>query len=202
MMKGRRYLWGFLLLVFTVSVVGCSTVPYRKTLNNWTEGKKIYSPTTFGSKLQWFATYLSPEYRAVAREQINVWKGYPEDGYIGYVDYIASTEPGVFLVSVYTPRGDPPISVEGDHYWEFTLNLPNGQALVPTSMDTIEVTSREKRLFPYVNRWSTFYRVKFPVGELERPFSLVLRSVPVTSILTFKEKGKITVDVEEALSTY
>ena len=177
----KRFLTILLLLLLVVA--SCSSLQYHRTLRRWTRQHDVYSIETLNARVLWHATYLSPEYRATARAKINEWKKLEPGEMTNYVDYLMSNETGSFLVSIYTPKGFPSLKSDSDSFWEFTLNLPTGEALMPTSIESVKLTPREYRLFPYVNRWSQFYWVKFPVGSLNMPFTLSLRSAGATSFL-------------------
>lgn len=163
----------------------CSPVPYKSSYKAWTKGDRVYSADTFEAKLIWRATYLSPEFKERAREQIDVWK--KTNIFLPpYVSYLNTDEEGVFLVSVYTPRGYPAINASPDDFWDLSLDMQDGRVFKPTSIRVIEPTPREARLFPYINRWSTFYEIKFPVTGVEKPFTLALRSAGATSLMKWK----------------
>lgn len=173
-------------LTLLVLTAACSRTSYRGTLNYWTEKANIYCVETFQPRLLWTATYLSPEYREKARLQIDKWKKLTPSEWTPHASYIDDSDTGSFLISIYTPRGYPPINAESDNFWEFTLDLPTGESYVPSSIESVRITPREIRLFPYVNSWSKFYWVKFPVAYLNPPFALSLRSAGVTSLLEWE----------------
>lgn len=174
----------FLISTFVFLVSSCvAPLSYRRSLRQWTRHDNLYSYETLAAEILWHATYLSPEYQATARAKVNEWKKLEPYDMSAQASYLMENEPGTFLVSIYLPRSYPSITENADNFWEFTLNLPSGEALVPSSIKSVRITPREERLFPYVNRWSSFYEIKFPVGNLDRPFALVLRSAGATSIL-------------------
>lgn len=180
----RRLLVIIILVGFVAGA--CSSVHYSSTTRRWTEGSNVYSAQTFNAKLMWRATYLSPEWRAVAREKVLEWKRLTPDSTTSFAHYITEVGEGDFLLSVYTPKGYPPLISGIDPFWELVLTLPTGESYTPSSVESVNVTPREKRLFPHVNRWSRFYKVSFPIYDIAKPFSLSLRSVAVTSTLTWK----------------
>lgn len=186
-LKYKKILFLGCILLMASSCV--TTKEYRKSFHESTETKHLYSYETFAVEILWNATYLSPEYRAEARRQINEWMKLPpyEPGL--YPDYLASNEEGTFIVSIYTPRGFPEITDNSEDFWEFSLKLASGESVMPIAMKRITVTTREKRLFPYINRWSDLYWVKFPVSYLTRPYTLALRSAGGSSFLNWKVKG-------------
>ena len=172
-----------LVLLFLLILASCSNLQYKRTLKQWTREQNIYSIDTFAAKVLWHATYLSSDYRATARAKINEWKKLPPGEMSSYPDYLMNIEAGYFIVSIYTPKAYPTLTTNTSDFWEFTLNLPTGESLIPASIESIKVTPREQRLFPYADRWSKFYLVKFSVSHLEMPFTLSLRSAGVTSFL-------------------
>lgn len=175
-----------LLFALALPEMAFARVHYRSIMRRWTVGDNIYDPETFNAKINWRATYLSPEFRQTARTKITEWKKLPPGEMTTFPSYLTDNEEGVFLVAIYTPKNYPPINADTENFWDFTLNLPGGATMAPSSIDTINVTEQEIKLFPYIDRWSTVYRVKFPVGYLTTPFTLALRSAPATSVLQWK----------------
>jgi hypothetical protein len=173
----------FIFLSIFIIVTACSSIPYKRTLRAWTRQQNIYSFETLAARVLWHATYLSPEFKDTAIEKVNEWKKLPPGEMGVHAEYLMSNESGTFLISIYTPRSYPSLTADTDNFWEFTLDLPTGESLVPSSIESVRVTPREQRLFPYVNRWSKFYWVKFPASNLQAPFTLTLRSAGVTSFL-------------------
>lgn len=179
--KSRLSLLGLVALLIFINA--CSNVQYRRTLRYWTRSQDIYSATTLAAKIIWHVTYLSPEYRMIAREKINEWKKVPPGEMTSYPEYLTSNESGEFLVSIFTPRGYPSLTNGDKDFWEFTLDFPTGESVLPSSVVSVKLTPTESRLFPYTNIWSRFYYVKFPVNNLTFPFTISLRSAAVTSFL-------------------
>jgi len=177
-----------IVLLSLIVSVGCTKTyrNYSKTLRDYTETKRIYSFDNFDAKIVWSATYLAPDFVLAAKERINELKKLGDSPSGVFVDYLVYDKPGEFLIAVYLPKGYPAINAQTDDFWQFTLDTATGKTIPPSSIETVEVTPREQKLFPYLSRWSVFYKVKFPVEYLERPFSLALRSAGVTSFLDWK----------------
>ena len=185
----RKYIFFKFLVLFLMifSFAGCAGgVQYNQQLYKWTRKSNLYSFNTLDVRILFRATYLSDEFRNAAKLRIDEWMKTTSADYIPDVNYLNSYESGQFLVSIYTPKFYPKITDKSSHFWEFRLELEDGRMIAPQSVTTVEVTEREIRLFPYMNRWSKFYYVKFPVASLKPPFQLALRSAGGTSILKWK----------------
>lgn len=181
----RRVFVPVFLVLLALFFVGCS-VQYNQALRKWTRKANNYSFETFDARILFRATYLSPGFRQAAKNKIDEWMHVAQDDFIPDVHYLEDVEEGDFFVSVYVLPGYPLLNSKGERFWEFRLELPDGQKIDPTLIQSVSVTEREKRLFPYVDRWSRVYYVKFPVTALVPPFTLALRGVGGTSLLKWE----------------
>lgn len=178
---------GYLLIVvLLLFVTSCYNANYRNAFKTWTARDNVYNFSDFRVDLMWRATYLSPDFRLAAKGYLDELMKEVGDNFNNYPDYLSDNDVGSFIIAIYVPKNYPSLTSNNNKFWEFELDLASGEVVYPKSIETISVTPRESKLFPYVNRWSTLYRVKFPVYDLNQPFSLVLRSAGATSILDWK----------------
>ncbi len=181
-----------LLIVGIVSFAAASVeAGYGMKLRKYTERGRIYSLYNFDAKLVWNATFFSDEFReAFEKKHVKV---YHMDDQMEISQFIAEQEYEQqkgwdFFIGFYTKQEYKQFSSDSDSFWKLHLTTGNGAVIEPISIEMIPISPYEKKMFPYLNRWSKAYRITFPKVELGDSFSLTAKSVAGKSILKWKLK--------------
>lgn len=165
---------------------------YYKVLKKFTKKSSILSLGYFNTKMIWFATFKSEEFRQAFELHFN--KLYPEGqdalAYQLARPWMQATDHAEFFLSLYAHEPDLEELGNEESLWDLSLQVGN-QVYKPTSVELIDPTSFTATFFPYINGWSVAYRVVFPTspGPLsQNPFVLQLASVAGKTQLKFKNK--------------
>ena len=161
---------------------------YNGDLRHATKKGMLYSGDTFEAKVLWNATFFSDSFRHAYIKKtvkINRFDAIRAARYIAEQEYRQS-EGWDFFVGLYTKKAYKKFSTENDSFWKIQLTTASGQVLKPTSIELIPLGPYEGIMYPYLNRWSKGYRVKFPKVELGDEISLTLYSIVGASTLKWR----------------
>lgn len=186
-LRTTSLLKGFCLLLILVSADLSAWGGYQSVLKKWSRRDKVYTVDNLEMKLAWDGTYFSPDFRKVYWEKMAHWKGWLEEEREKKIqeeeEKLAPYD--LFFVAVYAgSSAEPGFGDTGE--WRVVLET-GGVRVEPVRWERAKVTSLERRLFPYLNKWSKAYWVQFPktIRE-EEPFSLRMLGMTVQSELAFK----------------
>lgn len=156
---------------------------YKKVLKKWTRHDTVYVVDNLEARLDWNATYLSPEFReaqaekiAELREEVSaVGAGLPRSAY------------DEFFIGAYA--GSSAWSGFGKNTgdWNIVLEAAGDPPVRPLRFERVPVGQMEKILYPYLRKWDQAYRVKFPkVVQPGQKFVLRMTGIPARSELVWK----------------
>ncbi len=173
------------LILFALPAQGAG---YRSQLGKWTRSRQWYSTKTFHANIIWKATYFSPDFRK-AFTQRHVRKKFLDP--LASAQYVADQEKKgakyhEFFLGVYAREPYENLSLSPGSFWKVLLVGEKGESVEPVSIEFVEITPYEEVMFPYVDRWTTGYRVLFPKTDLGPHFKLSLRSVLGESVLKWE----------------
>ncbi|MBT3181419.1 MAG: hypothetical protein HN337_02805 [Deltaproteobacteria bacterium] len=181
------------LLAMIVFLLTAATADagYAMKLRKYTEHGRIYSVKNFDAKLVWHVTFFSDDFRK-AFEEKHVKLHHMEDQ-MEISQYLAEQEHEQragwdFFVGFYTKQEYKQFSSESDSFWKIHLTTGSGEVIKPIAMEMIPIGPYEKKMFPYLNRWSKAYRITFPKVDLGDKVTLTARSVAGKSVLKWKLK--------------
>lgn len=158
---------------------------YRGTLRHHTETGRIYKLNTLDSVLLWNATYYSAAFRrAFEKKHARIKYLDPLETALFVAQEEAKQEKNhEFFVGLFTQNEFREFSTDRNSFWQVVLTAENGMEMAPDSVAMVPVGPYERKMFPYLNRWSQAYRVTFPKAELGKHFTLTLRSIEGSSTL-------------------
>jgi hypothetical protein len=151
---------------------------------------RIYSLEMWDAKLLWKATFFSEAFR----------RSYEEKAVeIQHLDDMAAdllvaeqerrqADGWEFFVGMYTKDQYKEFNNYEDSFWKALLITGDGEVVKPISVDRIPIRPFEQVMFPWLNRWTTAYRVVFPKVSLGKEFRFTLESVVGDSTLLWKVK--------------
>ena len=164
---------------------------YKSILKDWTRTDKVYVIENFEARMIWNATYLSDDFRAARREKLakllewnnaDLLKKVKEDGE-------ESRQYDVFFLSIYAGSSKFPDVGKNDGQWRVVLEAPSGRDVEAKEFERIPVTQIERETFPYIDKWSNAYYVRFPKtlhgGD---SFKLRMSGVPAHSELVWNAR--------------
>lgn len=161
---------------------------YTRELRKVTEKGNLYHINNWDAELIWYATFFSDDFRkAIEKKHKKLrYLSRPEvDQYIAEQE-MRQARSWEFFISVYTKKQYRTISNFHDSFWKLYLITESGKRISPTSVEPVPVTPYEKKMFPYVDRWSKTYLIVFPKVELGDHFELQIDSVVGNSTLKFE----------------
>lgn len=152
---------------------------YFSALRSATESKEWFSADDLKANVVWNATYFSDKFRkAFIQEHIKrtyldereatLFTKEQEDDHAKYTE---------FFFGLYAKKPYRELSLSPASFWELILTTENGEVLKPVAIEVIKPTPYDQVMFPYLDRWSKGYRVKFPKVDQGDSFTLTLRSV-------------------------
>ncbi len=165
---------------------------YYKVLKKFTKKNSILALGYFNTKVIWYATYKSEEFRQAFELHFN--KLYPEGqdalAYQLARPWMQASGQAEFFLSLYAHEPDLEELGNEDSLWDLSLQVGT-QVYKPVSVEPVDLTSFTATFFPYINGWSVAYRIVFsadPAQLAENPFILQLASVAGTTRLKFNKK--------------
>lgn len=151
---------------------------YRSELNKWTETGRAFAFDTMEARLIWNATLLSGK-MIEAQNMLMLKKKLPPLKY----DLDGKT---AFFIGMYTLKDLKDFSIDDSSTWKIFLIGADGSEHPASSVQQVTITPTEQVLYPYLNRWSRAFIVKFPSTDLGSSPKLIMRSVLAESTLNFK----------------
>ncbi len=188
MKKGFSVLLAFLCLGLGESFAAPS---YRSVLKKWTRHDQVFVWDNFEARLIWHATYLSDEYRRVRLERQSKLLEWSVDERLSREseDRGESQKYDVFFLSIYAGSSQWPEVGKDSGKWKIVLQQGGGEPIASVQFERVPVTQVERELFPFLDKWSHGYVVKFPKtirsGE---PFRLRMTGIPARSELSWKNR--------------
>lgn len=175
-----------LLTVFVSPAAGAS---YKSVLKKWTRSDKVYVLNNFEARLVWNATYLSPEFRAARREKMNDLLDWTDKELSEQVklDGEESSRFDVFFLGIYAGSAVWPEVGKNDGRWRIVLENGASAPVEAAELERIPVSQLEREIYPYLDKWSQAYYVRFPKKlASERDFRLRMSGIPAKSELVWK----------------
>jgi len=167
-----------------------SMAGYRWELKKQTERGRIYHVHTWDAELIWNATFFSEEFRdefIKQHEKIKHLVG-PSAARFEAEQMHRQLDGWDFFLAIYTKDEYKEFSQYDDSFWEIELTTGGGQVVKPILIERMPTTPYEKKMFPYLDRWSRGYRVTFPKVPLGDEIKLTIKSVVGSSTLEWKVK--------------
>jgi hypothetical protein len=162
---------------------------YKSILKQWTRGDEAYNWTNLEARLVWKATYLSNTMLdALITKTSELYEMHPEEA----EKYLEEEKAGrdkydAFIVSVYAGSREHPEVGKDRHLWRMVLESPDHRPVEPAIWLPLPKTHLTHVLYPFQDRWSKTFLVKFPkITEAEtREIQLKMVGIPADSQLTW-----------------
>ena len=92
-----------------------------------------------------------------------------------------------FFVSIYAGSREHPDISKNRHLWRMVLEVPGQSPLVPDRWEEVATDHVIRTLYPYIDRWSKNFLVRFPktITDNTDSFDLKMVGVPADSQLTW-----------------
>jgi hypothetical protein len=165
MLMTRNFLIFTLLLIMIVPVNAWSTKSsYKQILKEWTRDDEAYSWGEIEARLVWHATYFSPDFREAKVERYAKLYQLKE----GEVERLRAEEMAdsekfdSFFVAIYAGSRIYPDIGKDRSLWKLVLETSEGDSIQPAMWEEIPKNQVTRTLFPYIDRWSRLFEVKFP----------------------------------------
>lgn len=177
----------FVLIVLLFAASEGEAKGYRSELNRVTKKGRIYDGHTWDAKLLWHATLVTDEFRrarALRHIELNRLSPIASSRFIADEEATQQNAWEVF-VGFYTKSDYKQFTAGADTFWHIQLITPSGETIDPLSVEMVPVTPYTQTLYPYLDRWSRGYRVRFPKADLGKRPRLMLWSVVGESAITW-----------------
>jgi hypothetical protein len=187
---------GWILGIVMVILMGTSvwakphTIKYKNALKHWTRQDEVYSWKNFEARVVWHATYQSEKFREA--RVIKYAKLYDLDQ--GQVQNLLDIEKkesdkyDVFFISIYAGSSQWADIGRDISKWRLVLQTAQGKKVTPVAMESIPDDQVLRSLYPYIDRWSKTYEIRFPkVTQPGESFELKMVGVPADSNLVWKQ---------------
>lgn len=197
MKKSLIFVWVLLMVVPIASWGSHSTdrsyhKNYKRILKEWTRDDESYSWDGFEARLVWYATYFSSDFREAKVDRYAKLYQLTEDE----VDQMKTKEMAenekydCFFVSIYAGSRVHPDIGKNRSLWKLVLETSEGYIVEPEIWEEIPKDQVTRTLFPYIDRWSRLFEVKFPkrINSSTARAKLKMVGVPADSMLEWKFK--------------
>ncbi|MBN1283530.1 MAG: hypothetical protein JXA24_07160 [Proteobacteria bacterium] len=180
----KRLAWAAIALMVAAAPLA-SHAGYNRELKKQTRSGRIYHPNTWDAEIIWRATFFDDAFREEFKKRHQKIKHLNEIGAERFEMEQANRHLNGwdFFVAIYTKDEYKNFSHYEDTFWHIELRPAGGEAVKPILVEKLPITPYEKRMFPYIDRWSQGYRVTFPKVDLGGEFDLTIKSVVGSSTL-------------------
>lgn len=181
-------------LILSLSIVGSSfslhaASSYEKILKKWTRHENVYVVENFEARVIWRVTEFSPEFREARLEKLTKLYEW-DDAELSRQRREDSEEAAkydVFFMGIYAGSSEYPEIGKDSGKWRFLLEVPGSKTIEAVSIERVSVTQKERVLFPYLDKWSEAYLIRFPKTIHENShFALRMAGIPAKSELVWK----------------
>lgn len=162
----------FLILFFSVSLLSCHgqhvKSTYHRDLKKWTRQGESFQANLFFVSVKWGATLLSREMILAQGEEVGHIYESPKEKQKFLEEELAKLNHSTrFFVSFYGYDRKNSDLAKAISDWKLALNV-NGKKYLPTTIERInKISPLEKKFYPYIDIWSNYYLVTFPVAHDE-----------------------------------
>jgi len=190
----RGFRKSFLIVVIGTGLVlswgAAGSAPnYASLLKKWTRHEEVFVWENLEARMVWNATYLSGGFRDVRREKIaglyewdSVKRAKAEEE-----DRAEARTYDVFFVAIYAGSSQWPEIGKDDGKWRIVLEAEGRDPVDAVDFQRIPITQLERTLYPYLDKWSNAYLLRFPkVIRGDEGFRLRMTGFPAKSELVWK----------------
>lgn len=168
-MQKKILIIGFILLSFSSSALAWKNAlftnhhAYYKTLQKFTRHDNDISIDNLNAKMQWYATYKSPEFTQAFLSYYQELYPHPSENLANQKAKLWSekAQQAEFFIALYAQSRDLE-KLDHQSLWDLSLQVGN-QSYKPVRIEKINASSFEKKFFPYLESWHQSYRVVFAV---------------------------------------
>jgi len=162
---------------------------YKSVLKEWTRNDEAYNWNNFEARLVWSATYLSDTFRrAKVDKYAQIYElDQAERASLLRKEEVDSQKYDTFFVAIYAGSREYPDIGKNRSLWKLVLKTPDHKSVPPTVWEEVPGNQVNRALYPYIDRWSRTFLVKFPkviTGDTEQA-QLKMVGVPANSSLTW-----------------
>ncbi len=140
---------------------------HNKNLKTWTRQDEVYQREDFHASLKWHATWLSGDFLiAWAHEQAKIYDLDPV-AEANFLEDLQKQYSGVdaFFVSFYSYSFIESDLSNPKAVWKMSLETADENVLPAKIEKLSKPTSYHKRIFNYIDTWSSCYFVTFPKSQ-------------------------------------
>ncbi len=186
----RRIVAAGLLVLFVLPLAGWkSDSSYESVLKEWTRDDEAYNWTGIEARLVWHATYLSSSFRSAKVERYaELYQLMPTEVIrLKEAEQADGQKFDTFFISIYAGSRVYPDIGNDRSLWKLVLETSEGNQSEPVSWEEVPKNQVTRTLFPYIDRWSRLFEVKFPksINATTKTAQLKMVGVPADSTLSW-----------------
>ncbi len=178
----------FVMIFSSISMFACAS--YRRDLNATTNNAQMYNWKSFDADLMLKGTFFTPDFRqSFIKKHIEIHH-LKNDGAkeFAHAENEKQSKYWEFFVTLYTKSKYGYLSNEKDSFWKVSLIDNSGNKIAADLIKKVSITPYEREIFPYINRWSHGYWIRFNKINLGENPALLFQSVVGELNLTFSLK--------------
>ncbi len=188
----QRILLALLVLSLSVPSLGWAgrrqQDSYKSVLSDWTRDAEAYNwKDGLEARMVWHATYLSRDFRhAKVERYAKLYQLQSADIERLKLEENSEAEKyDSFIVAIYAGSRVFPDLGKDRSLWRLVMETSEGTLVEPEKWEDIPKNQVTRTLFPYIDRWSKLYEVKFPkrITSLTQKAQLKMIGVPADSTL-------------------
>ena len=172
------------LSFFAVSTGEARTPSYKSVLKKWTRQEEVYTWDNFEARVVWYATYQSEKFRKVRVQKYAKLYDLDKEQVTNLLEQEKKDDQkyDTFFVSIYANGST------NSRHWRLILTTEGGKKVKPVSMESVPDDQILRHLYPYVDRWSKTFEVRFPkVTQKGQSFELKVVGIPDHSKMVWKK---------------
>lgn len=185
----RKVVVSTLLVFWLVPSGGEASRSYKSILKKWTRHDRVFVWDNLEARMIWHATYFSHEFREARRSRLaGLYESGETEGTLRFQeDRDESEQFDVFFLGIYAGSSQWPEVGKDDGRWRMVLEVEGRQPVEAVRLERVKVSQLERTLYPYLDKWSEGYLVRFPKvissGDL---FRLRMTGIPARSELVWR----------------
>jgi len=160
---------------------------YQSILKDWTREDEAYNWGSLEARLVWYATYQSSSFRKAKTERFAALYelGDAEIAKLQQRENEDAQQYDTFFISIYAGSRVYPDIGKNRSLWRLVLETPEGEIVEPSSWEEVPSNQVTRTLYPYTDRWSKAFEVRFPkvIKENTEWAHLKMVGVPADSVL-------------------
>lgn len=155
--------WGSLLVICSICLSACMHMDsrYAHKIKTWAKHAEVFNFDSMRAELIWDALLITDDLLMARRVKEADLRHISEQEADKWIPQAWREEGTLFYVNFFAPR-DVKDLLADDSYWRVRLTDASGQEYKPLSIKQVGVSQIDRKLFPFLVKWSKAYVIRFP----------------------------------------